>query len=221
MAKSLSIAGRLESLNLALKRARDMDDDIRLEAEPMRQLIGVSWPSLRSWCDEISLFFEDKNNDCFVRGGQGVSWQFNPVRTIEVLIEHFEQEMKSRNTRSEKIQKSVGVSSGAGDDIIEVSDLSKMIDMTLKLHAAKTQAGEFIPVEEVRDFIKSYNNNFVQLIMSVTTKIDSTGSLSPEVIDLMNEYLRSIAVSCSEESETYLKELDANIKQARNDGDNK
>ena len=88
MARSkTSVSARLNRLIKAKERIFALPRGELLKAKPMAKALGISWPILLGWCDDIDGF---EQSGAFERGAQGMDYQFCPVRTVWFLIEHFE-----------------------------------------------------------------------------------------------------------------------------------
>lgn len=209
MARSIDISARIDGLERALLRAKEFAKDERLGSTAMSQLAGVTWVALRGWCDEVSEF-DGKN--CFIRGGQGIAWEFDPVKTIETLLSHFKGEREKRTNQNRKVAQQVGLEQG-DEAPADLNELSKQVNLTLTLTDAKMKQGGYVPSSKVSDFLAGYNTAAVNGVLGVKAQVDSTGALPPEVIAAMDERLRNVAVAMSKSVESFIREFDAGFVQ--------
>lgn len=209
MARSIDISARIDGLERALARAKQLSKGETLEATPMRELIGVSWVGLKEWIDSIPEF---DGSGCFVRGGQGIAWEFHPVKTIETLLSHFKGEREKRTNQNRKVALQVGLEQG-DEAPADLNELSKQVSLTLTLTEAKHKQGSYVASTKVSDFLAGYNTAAVNGVLGVKAQVDSTGALPPEVIALIDEHLRNVAVAMSKSAESFIREFDAGFVQ--------
>lgn len=210
MARSIDLTSRIDSLERALVRAKQLPKGETLEATPMRELIGVSWVGLKEWIDSIPEF---DGSGCFVRGGQGIAWAFDPVKTIETLLSHFKGEREKRMERNREVAQHVGLVQ-SDEAPADLNELSKQVSLTLTLTEAKNKQGGYVPAAKVSDFIAGYNTAAVNGVLGVKAQVDSTGALPPEIIALIDEHLRDVAVAMSKSAEAFIRKFDAGFVQS-------
>jgi hypothetical protein len=215
MARAVDITARIASLERALVRAKALPADTIFDSKPMTELASVSWVSLKEWCDAIPEF---DGSDCFVRGGQGIAWEFKPVKTIETLLAHFKGERERRTDRNREVAKQVGLSSHDPAPI-ELGELTKQVDLTLKLTDAKEKQKGYIPAALFSDFMVRYNSAAVQGVLGVKVQVDPTGSLPPDISEQMDEKLRGVAAAMHKVCEDCIREFDARLVESGNRGD--
>ena len=154
MARTTDTAGRLERLNRALERAKQLPDDTILDAKPMADMIGFSWVTLRDWCDNIAAL---DGSTAFVRGGNGIKWQFHPMAMVAALIESFRGDAEKSANRNRKLQQQVGVEVPESEHTADLAETRQLISMTLQVQAAEQEQGGFLPMQEVKNFLDGYN----------------------------------------------------------------
>lgn len=211
MARTTDSTGRQKRLESALERAKELPADAILDAQPMAQLVGVSWPSLRAWCDDIDALAKAK---CFIRGGNGVKWQFKPLLTVETLLGYFRAEAERRSQNNRRLQQSVGVQLPETERAATLDETRQLVRLTLEVTQAKMDQGEYTPTATVADFLDGYNRTVVEAIMGVETEIDPTGKLEPMVRQAVNEALRSVATRVHANAEKFIGEYRARTQQA-------
>jgi hypothetical protein len=215
MARSIDIKARISRLEAALERAKALPAGENLEASQMSELLDVSWVALKEWLDSVPAF---DGSDAFVRGGQGIAWSFDPVKTTEILLEHYRSERDRRSNRAKTVMKQVGAET-SDEGPIEFSELTKQVDLTLKLTDAKEKQRGYIPASLFADFMVRYNTAAVQGVLGVKVQTDPTGALPPEISRLIDEHLRGVAAAMHRACEDCIKEFDARLVESGNRGD--
>lgn len=211
MARGTDTGGRIKRLEQALERARDLPKDAVLESNPMRELIGYSWVQLRNWCNDYP---QIEATGAFIRGGNGVAWQFKPLATIEALLAQFRSEVEQNNRRNRRLQTAVGVSLPEEESAASLEETAKLVRLTLEVQKTKLDQGGYIPATAVVDFLDRYNRVVVEGILGAETEADPTGRLDPEVREAMNEALRNLAVRVHAQAEAFIGEYRARAEQA-------
>lgn len=210
MAASIDISARIAGLERALERAKGLPEDTILDSQPMAKLVGVGWPSLRDWFDNFPIF---DSTDCFVRGDRGIAWAIKPLPTVEKLLEHFRSEREARASRNREVAKQIGLEDH-GEAPADLNELAKQVNLTLTLTEAKEKQKGYIPTAQFVDFISGYNAATVEGILGVKAQVDPTGALPPEIIALIDEHLRNVAVAARNRASAYIKDFDARLNQS-------
>ena len=181
---------RIKRLRSALDRAKKLKKSDRFTSAPMAELLGVRWPALRAWCDEIEGFDQ---SGAFVRGGNGIEWEFDPRKTISFLIAHFEGLIERQAKESRRITKAVGVTLADDEAAPSLAETKDLVNLTLAVTAAQEKQGFYTPAHEVAAFIEGYNETVVSGILGTRTKVDPNGNLPVAVRKALDEHLRSLA----------------------------
>lgn len=211
MAKPISIAARIEALEAAKRRIEALEHAENLSSKPMHELLGVSWPTLRGWCD----FREFDESGAFVRGGNGIEWSFDPQKTIATLLAHFNNELDQRQDRNRRVVQSVGLDMDDEEaGRIDMADLSKQVTLTIAVQEQKMKAGGYVPAARLGDFLKGYNQAAVEAVLGVGTKIDPTGTLPASIRAAMTEELRSVAAKMQSRCSAFIGESSAGLIEA-------
>jgi hypothetical protein len=210
MARTTDTAGRLERLNRALERAKQLPIDTILDAKPMSDLIGFSWVTLRDWCDNIGAL---DGSSAFVRGGNGVKWQFHPVAMVSALITAFSADAEKAASRNRDLQRQVGVEVPESERTADLAETRQLISMTLQVQAAEQEQGGFLPAQEVKNFLDGYNQLTVESILGVKSEMDPTGTLPPETIIAIDDLLRAVALRVHERCAEYIETFNAGLRQ--------
>ena len=169
----------------------------------MAELLALGWPTLRDWVDATPAL---EAKGAVKRGGNGVPWEFKPLRTIDILIAHFTARTEKQAQKNKAIRKAVGVSLPDDEDAATFVETKQMVDMTLSVHAAKDKQGAYTPAAEVAAFLEGYNQHVVAAIFGVRTQVDPNGNLPPQVRAQVDDYLRSVATHVHAEASKYIEE---------------
>lgn len=211
MARGTNTSGRIKRLEHALEQARKLPKKTVLESNPMRELLGYSWVQLRSWCDDYPHI---EASGAFIRGGNGVAWQFKPLATVEALLAQFRSETEQNNRRNRRLQQAVGVDLPETESSASLEETAKLVRLTLDVQKSKLDQGFYTPATTVMDFLDGYNRVVVEGILGAETEADPTGRLEPEVREAMNEALRNLAVRVHARAEAFIGEYRARAEQA-------
>lgn len=198
-----SLTARLKKLEAAQVRAEAMPSKTRLDARPMAELLGTTWVSVRDWCDEIPKL---ESSGAVVRGGNGIKWQFEPKRTIKILIAHFRASLASQAKKSRQITSAVGVTLSDGDEAGSMSEIKDQVAMTISLVGMAEKQGVYVHAQKARDFIAGYNQALVDDILGVKTQVDPNGNLAPHIRAEIDKYLRSVATRAHGRAKRFIEE---------------
>ncbi len=207
MPQPISISARIEALEAAKRRIEALDECEKMSSRPMSDLLGVTWPSLRKWCDSFQSF---SDSGAFVRGGNGIEWEFDPQATVDALLAHFRGEMAQRQDRNRRVVESAGIhmdSVEAGQ--IDIAELKKQVDLTIAIQEQKMRMGGYTPSPKVSEFIRGYNQAAIGAVLGTETTIDPTGILPPNIRAAMNEELRKVAVTLNQRCTEFIRSFGA------------
>jgi hypothetical protein len=204
MAKSTAnLPVRLRKLAQARVKAAELARGAVLDAEPMRKLLGLSWPALKKWCADIPAL-EDKG--AVVRGGNGIPWQFKPLRTIDLLTQHFEKERKASAAKAKRIRHiAMGPAAATIDEDLSLDDLAKMLKLQAQFREEREAQGRLVDAEQVRAAGQQYHIVTQQAILQGAQRIDPNGRLPPELRDTIETELRSILALVDQAQRDFLK----------------
>ena len=209
---STNASVRLTRLEAAIPKVAALKRGEVLSAGPMTKLLGVSWPTLREWCDALPGFAESK---AFVAGGNGVEYQFRAKRTLDWLLKHFRGVMDRQAVESRRLTKAVGVNLPASEtpSLAETKDL---VNLTLTVVEASERQGHYVRADDVANFIEGYNETVISGIMGVRTKVDPNGKLPVALRRQVDEYLRSVAAGAHAKAQSYIEvNRGAGVQQGR------
>lgn len=192
MAQPVTTTARIDALEAAKKRIDALEDGIVLQSKPMAEALGIHWNALRGWCD-FPIF---EGSDAFIRGGNGIPWEFDPRKTVGALLEHFRGEISKRQNRNRSFVASMGITMDDREaETIDIGELSKQVSLTLAMQEHKQKQGGYVPAQSMSEFLRGYNQAAVQAVLGVGSKIDPTGTLPASIRAAINEELRSVAVA--------------------------
>lgn len=198
-----SINARIARLVTAEERAKKFKRGEVLPSRPMCEVLGVSWPTLRDWCNEIP---ELEASGAVVRGGNGIEWEFNPKRTVSILIKTLSKQRDSQARKSREISKAIGVSLSPDESAPSLAETKDLVNLTLAVVAAQEKQGRYTPTERMLDFIDRYNQRVVEGIMGVRTRMDPNGKLPPQIRAEIDKHLRAVATEVHGEAARFIKE---------------
>jgi len=197
---------RLRKLKAALPKAQDAGKGGRkLTAVPMHKLLGVTWPTLRGWCEDLPGFAE---SGAFIEGGNGIEWEFKPVATTRFLIGHFESEIKKRRESAKQVRKII-----AGDALedapedYDLDQLQKMLRLSRELREERAHWGKLVDAEEVHKLLSAM---FAKMQATATKAIsaqDPTNRLPPEHREKLEDAFANVLETMLVEGEKVLGKL--------------
>jgi len=206
-----SINARIGKLITAEQRAKKFKRGEVLASKPMCEVLGVSWPTLRDWCNDIA---ELEVSGAVVRGGNGIEWQFKPARTVAIILKSLSKQRDGQAKKSREISKAIGVSLSPDESAPSLSETKDLVNLTLAVVAAQEKQGRYTPTEQMLDFIERYNQRVVEGIMGVRTRMDPNGKLPPQIRAEIDKHLRAVATEVHGEAKRFIGEHCAGSIQA-------
>lgn len=194
---------KLDRLRTARPKAESLKRGAVLDAKPMAELIGINWPTLRDWINDAPAL---EAKGAVKRGGNGVPWEFKPLRTIDLLAAHFTARTERQAKKNRSIRAAVGVSLPEDEDAATFAETKQMVDMTLSVVAAREKQREYTPKGEMIAFIEGYNQTVTAAILGVRTQTDPNGNLPPHVRAAVDDYLRSVATQVHAAAAKFIEE---------------
>lgn len=204
-----SLSNRLKKLKAARQRIWSLQRGMVMTAIPMAQALGVSWPVLRAWCDELDGF---EASGAFERGANGSKYEFCPVRTLWFLTDHFEAEAARRSEKNRDLQESAGVSLPEDEEASSFEETRGLVNLTLAVVAAAREQGHYTPTAQMIDFIEGYNQRLVNAILGIRTVADPNGALPAKIRTEIDGYLRDVASDVHEEAVKFIEEQRADLQ---------
>lgn len=198
-----SLTGRLQKLEAAQARADKVKRGTRYSAKPMAEMLGVTWTSLKDWCDEIAKL---ESSGAVVRGGNGVEWSFEPKRTVRILVEHFKGAQDRQAKKSREITSAVGVTLTDDGEAPSLSETKDLVNMTVTVVSAAEKQHRYTLSSDVLAFLEGYNQRVLDGILGVRTKVDPNGNLPPHVRASIDNYLRQVATAVHGEAARFIED---------------
>jgi hypothetical protein len=206
-----SARARLRSLEKAKERVKALKRGETMTAQPMAKFLGVSWPVLRGWCDEIDGF---EQSGAFERGTNGIEYTFHPRKVVTVLIKHFSGLAKSDDDKRAALTRAVGIRIAEADEAPSLQETKDLVGLTITVVQAAEKQKMYTPSAEVAEFIEGYNEAVVNGILGVRTRIDPNGNLPPSMRQKIDDHLRLVAAAAHESAENYVESKRAGLQQA-------
>lgn len=203
---------KLDRLRAARPKAERLGRRIMLDAKPMAELLSMNWTTLRDWVDATPAL---EAKGAVKRGGNGVPWEFKPLRAIDLLIAHFEARTERQAKKNRAIRAAVGVNLPDGEEAATFAETKGMVDMTIAVVTARERQGEFTPTRQMADFIAGYNQRVTAAILGVRTQTDPNGNLPPHIRAAVDDYLRTVASHVHAEAAKFIEECRAGLQQDR------
>ncbi|MFC4255396.1 hypothetical protein GRI97_08155 [Altererythrobacter xixiisoli] len=171
----------------------------------MAELLGLSWVALRTWCNDIPGFEADKH---FVRGGNGIEWQFKPVASIQFLIKHFTAEQQRGIQRRRAVRQAIG--SSVIDDIDEdlsLEEIDKIIRLQTRLREERERQGQLIDRTVAEDAIAKMVASMQRAGLQAAREQDPTGQWPPEISESFENAVNSLILHMGQAGEKCLSDL--------------
>jgi hypothetical protein len=185
-----SPAARLRKLNAALPKAKALRRGSKLTAQPMADLLGVRWVTLREWCDDITGF---EDSGAFVRGGNGIEWEFKPVATVRFLIGHFDKTAKRGAQRAKRMRQVI-----AGDGLEAVPDdyslpeIKQLLDASGRFQELRERQARQVDVEHVTKPLRQVFERMRNAGLRAVQESDPNGRWPPETRAIVESVARKI-----------------------------
>lgn len=200
-----SPAVRVAELRKALDKAKKLPRKQTLTAKPMSELLGVSWPTLQKWCDDIPGF---STSQAFVRGDRGIEWTFHPVATVNGLIKHFEAEREARAAKANKLKRIITGSdaTGPGEDL-SIEELAKTVQLYTQVQSMRERDGSRVDAGLAASAITTLCSEIQQAVMRSAQEEDPTGEWPAEVREAFENSMRRILLRIEQAGEKCLRTL--------------
>jgi hypothetical protein len=205
---SATTSARIEKLEASLARAKKLKRSEKFDAKPMSEMLGVSWVTLRDWCDMIA---ELETSGAVRRGGNGIRWEFSPRHTIEILIRHHKAILRGQAARMRTIAKATGADVGEDEAGLSIPETKNLVDMTLTVIAAQDRQGATCQMSAVETVSNRLCDAWVQSVMSGTTTIDPNGNLPSHIRQAVDEHLRRVCIKAREQVIAEMRNLRADL----------
>lgn len=184
-------SARLRKLEAAMDRAVAIDEPV-ISAKPMQQLLGVSWPVLRDWCNELPGF---DAAGAFVRGAQGNKWEFRPAATVWFLVRHFRAEHEAALAKAQGLREAIGMGGDAAAPDVSIEDLGKLIRLHQQVREEKVQQGMLVDRARAETAIEQMISRMQQAALNAAREQDPTNQWEPEIAEAFQSAVESIIVA--------------------------
>lgn len=203
---------RLRRLLVAKQRVFTLPRGQVLKGPPTAKVLGVSWATLRGWCDDIEGF---EQSGAFERGSQGMEYEFCPVRTVWFLIEHFEAQRAEMTGKTQSDASLSGAELGPSDDAESWEEVRGRTVLSITVTQAQEKQKRTCDTNLVKGLFWSAFDGWQNAIMGSRTRMDPGGQMTPAQSEEVNEQLRFACSLGREGAEQAMKEFDAGLEQAR------
>ncbi|WP_156367173.1 hypothetical protein [Novosphingobium sp. KN65.2] len=160
-----------------------------LTSQPMAGILGVRWATLRDWCDEIDGF---EQSGAFMRGSNGLKYEFCPVRTIWFLIEHFRALTETEIEKAERIN---AMALGADAQTmrgIDLDDMKKILDTQGRLMDMRERAGALVDAGTTRTVLNQVFSRMQEVALTAPQELDPSGQWPPEVRAIIDKAMQGV-----------------------------
>lgn len=204
--KPASEDARIARLRTALDRAISQGLVTQvLKLKDMTALLGVNRQTMREWCEEP----EVADSGALIPGSNGLSYEFNAVATIWVLIRHFERKRDARIREQLRIREAVaGDSLDSAPSEMTVRDAREALSLRLQLIEAEKQAGELVSRAEVETAFNGLTLAIREGLLSAPQKLDPTNEWSPEFREKFDNVLADLMVQLRQAGQEALSAAD-------------
>lgn len=207
---AVSIGARIARLQRAEQRAKLMKRGAKLQARPMAELCGVSWNTLKGWCDEYP---DIEAKGAATRGGNGIEWEFDPRKTVAVLLQIMRKIRDGQAKKSRTLATAAGITLAAEDEAPSLQETKDLVNLTLTVVSATEKQGGYTPTGDMLDFLDGYNRVVVEGIMGVRTRVDPNGNLPPHIREAVDNHLRAVATEVHGEAMRFIGNRRARLQQ--------
>lgn len=192
-------------LKAALKQAKPRDI---ASAMPMAEIVGMTWTGFRNQHITPDAKFPVKS-----RGAEGKQWEFQVAKVLKYMIKVCDRKIAANSHRNRRNSEMIGITVPDAESGADISEVSKLTDLTLKVQQVRERQGLYIPAERVADFLTGYNSAIINGILGVTNQVDPTGLLPADVRKEMDDLLRSLAVSVQDQAVKFIESVNADIRK--------
>lgn len=212
MARPGEATARLRKLEAAMERAV-LWPEPTASFEPMLEILGVSRPSLRDWCNTLPGF---DTCGAFVRGGQGNKWEFRPAATVWFLLKHFRAEHEASVARSRRNKEIAGGQAlAAVPDDFDLDQTRKLVSLSGDVQEQRERQGELVEVAPIASHLKRVFSEIQVAILTTPQEMDPTGRLPTETRELLDDAARKSALRAQRAGREVLTKIAADVPEPR------
>jgi hypothetical protein len=208
MPTAISYSARIARLEAAKLR---IDDEYpqghKLSSKPMSDALSVNWPTLRGWCD-LEAFY---GAAAFVRGGNGIEWEFDPHKTVAILLQHFRSLVATEAERNAPSLRAQGV------DVQSTSlvEAERLVRLTNAVEDSKRRAMLTCDVAATIDMADRTAAIGRRKFSTFMARLDPTGKLDPVLRARGDKLSEEMQWEWAEEVEKIAEELGAGTNAGR------
>lgn len=185
-----NIAVQIRRLEAAREAAKSLPRGTVLSAEPMAELVGMTWTALRGWCRNIEGFAE---SGAFVGGGNGINYEFKPLKAVDFLLRHFRNAQKVAAKKQARIREIVGGTALASvTEELTLDELKKMIELSIKVQDQLERQGKLMDAEKLRAAVTTMISKIQQAVLRGPMEQDPTGQWTAEMRDAFETMNRKL-----------------------------
>lgn len=203
---NISLEARLRELETAFVKARALPRKTKtLTSGPMAELLGLSWVTLRRWCDDIPGF---EASGAFERGARGMEWAFKPVATVRFLIKHFEAERTARIKATKQVRQAIG-----GTDLdsapleYDLGQIKQALSVRAELIRQKQVEGTLVDRTKVEAAIAAMVSAMQQAGVQAGREQDPTGQWPTQYQEAWQDAMDGFMVKVARAGEECLRQL--------------
>ena len=207
-----SLSARLRQLEVAKARANALPRGAKLSFEPMRELLGLATrAALRDWCDSIEGFEASK---AFVRGGNGIEWEFDPRKTVAFLLKHFKRKLSQQAKKAKAIKNAAGAAN-QDDDELSLVETRQAFELARAIKREKREDNDHCRKDHVEWLFSSAAEMVRNRVMAIATKCDPNGNWPPAYRKQLIEAQRETLFEIYEDHVELKEEFDVRLQQER------
>ncbi|MBL9070425.1 MAG: hypothetical protein JNM03_10590 [Sphingopyxis sp.] len=199
MAQPISYSARIRGLEAAKLRIDELPQGTKLSSNPMSDALSVRWPTLRGWCDLEEL------SGAFVRGDNGIKWEFDPRKTVDALLRHFRGLVASEAERNAPSLKAQGIETPS-TSLVEVE---RLVRLTNTMEDSRLRAGRTTDTALAIDAIDRTAATGRRIFATFMTRLDPTGQLDPDLRSRADKLCEEMQWEWAEAVEKVAEELSA------------
>lgn len=183
---------RLRELEKAKAKIMALPRGELLTSEPMAQVLGVRWPTLREWCRDIEGF---EASGAFQGGANGIAYEFCPVRTVWFLIEHFRAVGEKAREKADRLGAMV-----LGDDAagamggLDLVEMKQVLETQSRYLDIRERARQLVDAGVVTTLLDQAFSRMQEAAITAPQEMDPTGQWSPQVRAVVDQTMRKVLV---------------------------
>lgn len=186
---AIKYTARLRALHDAKPRVMALPRGELLTSEPMAQILGVRWPTLREWCRDIPGF---AGSNAFQGGANGIAYEFCPVRTLWFLIDHFTALGEAEQAKADRLSEmALGASAGAVRGL-DLDDMNKILGTQDRFMTMREKAKQLVDATRVRTMLEKVFSDMQEVALTAPQELDPTGQWPPQVRALVDRATQGI-----------------------------